>query len=104
MVVVLCNCPAEHAPGIARSLVEESLAACVTLVGGARSIYTWEGRICDDEEVVMILKVADEARERLVDRLAGLHPYTVPEILVLPVDAATSFAPYVAWVEASGSR
>lgn len=103
MVVVLCNCPAEHAPEIARTLVEESLAACVNLMAGARSIYRWEGRICDDAEVVMLLKVADAARDRLVARLLELHPYTVPEILVLPVDAASSHAPYVAWVEASGA-
>ena len=60
MYVVLCNCPPDRAEGIARSVVEERLAACVNLVGPVTSIYEWEGKVETAQEITLILKVSEE--------------------------------------------
>jgi periplasmic divalent cation tolerance protein len=94
--VVLTTVPSrEAAETIARTLVEERLAACVQLVDGVRSIYRWEGRIDESGEVQLIAKTTPEAAPALIDRLRTLHPYQVPEILGLD---ATASASYAAWL------
>ncbi|TVQ91020.1 MAG: divalent-cation tolerance protein CutA [Deltaproteobacteria bacterium] len=100
MVVVISNAPEADAPRIAEALVKERRAACVNLLAPVRSIYTWKGELCDDAEVPLLIKVADSGVSALVERLSELHPYDVPEIVVLPVDVARSHPGYVAWVRA----
>lgn len=97
MKIVLTNVPPDHSERIARSLVEERLAACVNWAP-VRSAYRWKGEICIDEEHSMLIKVADERVDALRARLRELHPYELPEIVVLEVDAARSLDAYVAWV------
>jgi periplasmic divalent cation tolerance protein len=100
--VVLCTCPnAEVAAAIAHTVVTESLAACANLIPGVRSIYRWEGRVCDDAEVLMVLKTTGEVLEPLRARLVALHPYACPEVLALPVDFG--HLPYLSWVRAQVS-
>jgi len=97
VVVVLSTFPSsEKAAEIARTLVEERLCACVNLVPAVRSIYRWDGKIHDDAEVLAIVKTTAERVEALRDRLIALHPYDVPEAIVLPVTGG--HAPYLAWV------
>ena len=100
MRVVLCNCPPEHAADIAKAVVTERLAACVNLIE-VRSVYLWDGKLQDDAEVTLVLKTAAETVVALRDRLLALHPYDVPEVVVLTVDAAASAPAYVAWVHSS---
>lgn len=102
MYVVLCNCPPERAAGIARSVVEERLAACVSLVGPVTSIYEWDGVVETATETTLMLKVSEDRMGMLRARLRELHPYQVPEILALPVDVAQSEPAYVAWVQRLG--
>jgi len=97
MKIVLTNVPPDHSERIARSLVEERLAACVNWFP-VRSAYRWKGEICIDEEHSMLIKVADERVDALRVRLRELHPYELPEIVVLEVDKARSLDAYVAWV------
>ena len=97
VVVVLSTFPSsEKAAEIARVLVDERLCACVNLVPAVRSIYRWQGAIHDDAEVLAIVKTTAERVQALRDRLIALHPYELPEALVLPV--ADGHAPYLAWV------
>lgn len=97
--VVLVTMPtAERAAELARALVEERLAACGNVVPGLRSIYRWEGRVVDEPEVLLVLKTTAARFEALRDRVLALHPYQVPEVLALPVDAGS--AAYLAWVGA----
>lgn len=92
-----------QAEPIARALVEERLAACVNIVGPVRSIYRWQGRIVRDREVMMIIKTRDTMLKRLERRVRELHPYEVPELLVL--DVANGSAPYLDWLlAATGAR
>jgi len=96
-VVVFVTAPsAEVASNLARALVTEKLVACVNILPGLRSIYTWEGKVCDEEEVLCVLKTRHELFPLLRDRVTALHPYQVPEIIALPlVDGS---APYLAWL------
>jgi periplasmic divalent cation tolerance protein len=86
----------DQAAEVARTLVSERLAACVNLVGPIRSIYRWEGKLCDDSETLAIIKTTSERFEAMRIRLVELHPYKVPEVVALPIDAG--HAPYLAWV------
>ncbi len=87
LLVVLTSFPdADQARQAARVLVEERLAACVSLLPGAESIYRWQGRIETAAEVLVLIKTRAEGYDRLAARLGELHPYEVPEILALRPD------------------
>lgn len=89
----------EDAARIVRTLVEEKLAACGTLLPGARSIYAWQGKIEDSAEVVVLFKTS--RAPDLAARLKELHPYETPEIVTLEPSALS--AEYAAWVKSSCS-
>ncbi len=96
-VVVLVTAPsAEKAADIARALVEERLAACGNVVPSVRSIYRWEGKVQDEAEALLVLKTTRARFPALRDRVLALHPYQVPEVLALPVEAGSEG--YLAWV------
>jgi periplasmic divalent cation tolerance protein len=97
-VAVLMTAPsAEVAAEIARTLVGEGLAACVNTVPGVRSIYRWKGEVCDDAEVLCVIKTRAERFEALRARIVALHPYEVAEVIALPIVAGN--APYLAWID-----
>jgi periplasmic divalent cation tolerance protein len=99
-VVVLVTCPsAEKAAEIARALVEERLAACGNVVPGIRSIYRWEGKVHDDAEALLVLKTARGRFDELRRRVEALHPYQVPEVIALVVEAG--HASYLDWIAES---
>lgn len=97
VVVVVSTFPSQDAAAsVARTLVEERLAACVNIVPAIRSIYRWESAIHDEAEVLAIIKTTAERLVAMRERLVELHPYDVPEAIELPV--AGGHAPYLAWV------
>ncbi len=97
ILVVLSTCPSlEKAADIGHILVRESLAACVNVVPGIRSIYAWKGEVMDESEVLMILKTTAERFLELKGRLLALHPYETPEIVAL--SAAGGHDAYFDWV------
>ncbi len=99
-VVVLVTAPsADAAAALARTLVEEELAACGNVVPAIRSIYRWEGKIHDDAEALLVLKTERRLVPALKARLPELHPYQVPELLVLPVE--DGLVAYLEWVGSS---
>lgn len=94
--LALCNCSPEEAPSLAKRLVEEELAACVNLIEGVRSFYRWEGQLCDDEEVTLLIKTTAGCYEKMARTLAQHHSYDVPEIIALDPEEVSS--PYAEWV------
>ncbi len=98
-VVLSTAASVAQAEPIARALIEERLAACVNIVGPVRSIYRWQGRIERDREVMMVIKTRAALLKRLERRVRELHPYEVPELLVL--DVASGSAPYLDWLLAA---
>ncbi len=96
-VVVMVTAPSvDEGAGIGRKVVEEGLSACCNIVPGVRSIYTWQGRICDEGEVLCIFKTRASLFERLKKRVKELHSYDVPEIIAVPVRAGLE--EYLEWV------
>ena len=75
----------ETARAVATELVTQRLVACVNLLPGATSIYQWEGKLCEESEVVAILKTTQEKYPALETTLLELHPYDVPELIALPI-------------------
>jgi len=98
MRLVISTAPPDKAAELARRLVEERLAACVNILPGARSIYRWQGKICDDSESVLLLKTDAARVGDLIARLVELHPYDVPEAVSLELVAGEGNPAYLAWV------
>jgi len=100
--VLLCltTCPDEaSARAIADALVEERLAACVNRLPGVQSTYRWKGEVCREPEQMLLIKTAGERFEAMKSRLLALHPYELPELIV--VEVASGHAAYLDWVVAS---
>ncbi|MBK1832750.1 divalent-cation tolerance protein CutA [Roseibacillus ishigakijimensis] len=77
------------ARSVVRELVERELVACGTILPGATSIYRWEGELCEEEEVLVLLKAAGEQYPAIEKALGDLHPYDEPEIVALDFAAAS---------------
>ena len=96
-IAILCTAPdATSAERIAEVLVAERLAACVNLVPGLTSIYRWEGKVQREAEVLLLIKAPRARFEAIAARVKALHPYTVPELIALPIDASTP--DYLTWL------
>ncbi len=97
IVVYITGPNEDEAVRIARTLVEERLAGCINIVRGIRSIYSWQGKIEDESEVLMIVKTQRHLFEGLKTRVKELHSYTVPEIIALPV--MEGLEDYLRWLK-----
>ena len=99
-VIVLTTLPADgDAAAFASTLVEERLAACVNIGGEMQSVYRWEGQIEEDQERQVTIKTSRASVARLWERVRELHPYEVPEFLVLPVVDGSDM--YLNWIRNS---
>lgn len=99
-IVVLCTVPLDFdAERLASELVERSLAACVQIGPGVRSIYRWQGAVERNEERLLIVKTRPELFGALETAIKARHPYEVPEIVALKVSGG--HAPYLDWLAAS---
>ena len=95
--LVLTTCPNRRAAQrIARTLVEERLAACVNIVPVAQSVYCWRGKIESAREFLLIIKSLKRAYAKLEKRLRALHPYELPEVIAVPITNGSR--PYLAWI------
>lgn len=98
--IVLATASGPEAAGrLGRTLVEERLAACATVLPGAQSIYRWKGEVESASETVMLIKTSVELLPALEKRLHELHSYETPEFLVLPVE--TGSHAYLEWLLAN---
>lgn len=99
-VIVLTTWPAARdADELARTLVGERLAACVNVLGDMRSTYRWKDAVEAEAERQLIIKTTSRQLRALQQRLSALHPYELPEFLVLPVAGASEA--YLEWLQAS---
>lgn len=96
-LVVLSTAPdAATAERLARALVDEQLAACVTSVPGVTSTYRWQGVVEQSQEVLLVIKTRAALLATLTARILELHPYDVPEVIALPVVGGAER--YLAWI------
>lgn len=99
-VVVLVTFPVDgDADTFARTLVDERLAACVNILPPMRSVYRWQGKTESADERQLLIKTTRAAVPRLELRVTQLHPYDIPEFVVLPIESAS--AAYSAWLSES---
>ncbi len=97
LLLVMTSLPdIEVAKALARRLIDANLAACVQLQPGAQSIYRWEGRICEEQEVVLVAKTSAGRWTAISDYIKQNHPYDVPEIIAQPI--THSDPGYAQWV------
>jgi periplasmic divalent cation tolerance protein len=89
----------EEANRIGQLVVEDGLAACANILAPCLSFYRWEGRVEEATEVPALFKTTDQVVDRLVNRLAFLHSYDVPAIVVWPADRTLD--DYAGWVHQS---
>jgi periplasmic divalent cation tolerance protein len=83
---------------IARTLVEERLAACATLSADSFSFYWWEGSIREERERILLIKTRRDLSDDLEKRVREIHPYSVPEIIAISIE--NGYPPYLNWVKA----
>lgn len=97
-VIVLCTASPDESGRIAKTLVEDGLAACVN-VSQVRSYYRWEGELCDDMEDLLIIKTQKGMIDKLVDRIKEIHSYDLPEIVAIPIIGG--YEKYLDWISKS---
>ncbi len=98
-IVMTTVVSAEEANRIGRTLVEERLAACATLLPAIHSIYRWHDQIESSNETMLMIKTSLDQLPALENRLRELHSYQTPEFLVLPVESGSHA--YLDWLQAS---
>jgi len=94
--IVLVSCAPENAEALARPLIEEKLAGCVSIVSQVASIYRWQGEVIKDQECLLLIKTRLHCWKQLETRIKELHSYAVPEILMIPI--SEGHAPYLHWL------
>jgi periplasmic divalent cation tolerance protein len=94
--VVLITCPMDEAEKISKVLLEKRLVACANIVRDVLSLYWWNGRIESSREALLILKTRRGLFRRLKEETLKVHPYEVPEIVLLNIE--DGFKPYLDWV------
>ncbi|MDO8528178.1 MAG: divalent-cation tolerance protein CutA [Deltaproteobacteria bacterium] len=81
---------------IARALIETHLAACVNIVPKVTSVYEWKGEVCEEEELLLVIKTQKGRLNEIKETLEALHPYDVPELIVLPI--TDGLPDYLGWI------
>ena len=94
--MILVTAPHKDAEKLAKRLLEERLVACANLIPNVKSFFWWQGKLDNAKEVVIVFKAPKKNIKHLMKRIADLHPYDVPEIIVLNVEDA--WKPYAKWV------
>ncbi len=102
IVVLITAGGPDEAGLIARTLVDEHLAACVNILPGVRSVFSWQGKTQEAEEVLLVCKSRMDLFSALSDRVRSLHSYDLPEIIALPVTAG--LPAYLEWVQETTKR
>jgi periplasmic divalent cation tolerance protein len=96
IVIYITTGSISEAKKIGRILVEEKLVACTNIISPIHSIYSWQGKICDDKEALMVLKSKQKLFNQIVKRVEELHSYDVPEIIAIPIIEGSS--KYLSWL------
>ena len=101
--LVLCTCPDEgSAQTIAEQLVDQNLAACVNILPGIASIYHWQGKRESAHEQLLVIKTTKSVYEALEKAIIELHPYELPEIIAINIEAGNEG--YLNWIRDSISK
>lgn len=94
--VVLMTCPPDQAERILLALLERRLVGCGNIIPLVRSRYWWEGKICSDDEALVVMETTADRLDDLYAAIPEVHPYAVPKVVALQPSACGE--PYVAWL------
>ncbi len=97
LVVFITASSEDEAAKISKALVESRLAGCVNIIKNIRSIYSWQGKIEDDKEFLMIAKTQKHLFNALMKKVKELHSYSVPEIIAMPIIEGSE--DYLKWLK-----
>ena len=97
IVVFVTTNSAKEAKKISRTLVEEKLAACCNIISPIQSIYQWQGKICEDKEILIMLKTKKNLFKQVDARVRELHSYEVPEVIAIPIVEGSD--KYMSWLK-----
>lgn len=96
IIIFITASSEEEAQKIATALVNEKLVACVNIIPGIRSIYWWEDKVCQEDEVMLIAKSTQSLFPSIMNRVKSLHSYQVPEIISFPI--SEGLPEYLNWI------
>ncbi len=97
-IIVFCTCPDQQsAQKIADALVNQSCAACVNLLPGIVSTYRWQGKLCHDQETLLLIKTQQKLFASVESTIKALHPYELPEIVA--VSMLQGSQAYIDWIK-----
>ena len=97
-IVIFCTVPnKDDAKKISKALIEENLAACVSTVDKVNSMFSWNGEVCTENELLLVIKTRRDLFEKIEVVIKALHSYNVPEIIALPVIVGSD--DYLGWIE-----
>jgi periplasmic divalent cation tolerance protein len=98
--IVLCTVPdRDSAEEMANILIADNLAACVNILPGIKSVYRWEDKIEQGNELLLVIKTARTAYKALQAKIVDLHPYELPEIIAVPIE--DGLPAYLNWLTQS---
>ncbi len=96
-ITCFISVPPDKARSMARRFVVDKLAACVQIIDPISSVYRWEGEVREDTEALLLLKTQAALTDKIKILLKEIHPYEVPELIVIPVQ--DGYEPYLSWVD-----
>jgi periplasmic divalent cation tolerance protein len=100
--IILCTCPDKNtAENIARLLVKDKLAACVNILPGITSIYTWQEQIESAQEHLLLIKANKTTYQAIAAAIKEQHPYEIPEIIAVPIE--NGLPEYLHWIDSCHS-
>lgn len=99
IIVFITTSNKKEAKKLATALIKNRLAACVNIIGGLRSLFKWQGKLDEAQEVLLIVKSKKEKFNKIAKLVKSLHSYEVPEIIAIPI--ASGFKPYLKWIDDS---
>lgn len=97
-VVIYCTVPNKNeGKEIAKELVKNKLVACVNIIDKVESVFSWDGKLCEEKEALLIIKTKTELFEKIKHAIQKIHSYTVPEIIAMPIVEADDT--YLKWID-----
>ena len=96
-LVYITTANQKEAHAIAKELINSRLAACANILNGTISIFHWEGKICEENEISLIIKTREDLVESLIERVKELHSYDCPCIISLPISGGNR--DFLNWID-----
>ena len=101
--IVLSTCPDQQsADQLANAIIEDGVAACVSIIPAIRSLYRWQGKVESSQEHLLLIKTRKSHYNSLQQLICNKHPYELPEIIAVPIEAGLE--QYLSWIDNNLSK